>query len=125
MTKPPSPRRARAVPALVLLCALPAWGAAQIAPQASPPQPPYWLAPPLSGPFAALVPDTLAKSLTCRATDPLPEDSLATERTPRMVCSGILWSSVASQPRTAYAILKADGEDVGLLLSWNVSPGMG
>src|SRR5215210_690408 len=54
MAKPPSPRRARAVPALVLLCALPAWGAAQIAPQASPPQPPYWLAPPLSGPFAAL-----------------------------------------------------------------------
>jgi hypothetical protein len=131
MTKLPRRQRAQTTLALVLLCALderaaaqrPAWTPPPQPPQ--PPQPPSWPAPPLRGPFAALVPDTLARSLTCRTADPLPEDSLRSARTPRMVCSAALWAPARSEPRSAYAILEANGEVKLLLLSWMVYPARG
>src|SRR5687767_12512987 len=128
MTKPPQRQRARTTLALVLLCALPARAAAQRPGWTSPPQPPQppsWPAPPLRGPFAALVPDTLARSLTCRTADPLPEDSLPAARRPRMVCGALIRAPARSEPQSVYAILEADGEVKLLLLSWMVYPAWG
>ena len=124
MTKPPSRRRKRASLALVLLCALPASGAAQIPTLTPGPEPNVRAAPPLRGPFAVLVPDTLARSLRCVAARP--EDSLPAEHTPQMKCRGSTWPSrPADEPRTADAVLKADGEVIWLALQWHVSPAAG
>ena len=128
MPKPPRQHRARTTLALVLSCALPPMLSAQVpkwTPPPQPPQPPSWPAPPLRGPFAALVPDTLARSLTCRTADPLPEDSLPAARKPRMVCGALIRARAQSEPHSVYAILEADGAVKVLLLSWMIYPAWG